>query len=117
MSPADFRDDTKSLLLSSIDAQFVEIGERLIADVAAAKSSEVPEGFVLYHLKNLQGEPLKDTQTDAHEITLEKIVQTDGYRTLEDKAAELNVVVRVDRHFYSSHPHQVRIFRVLADGW
>ena len=117
MTSAPQVDENRGLLLETIDRQFEEIGTRLMADVAAARSGLVQEGFVLYHLRNLQGEPLKDTQTESHGITMDTIMDSEGFRHLTDKAADLNVSVRVDQHFYSSHPQQVRIYRVLADGW
>jgi len=110
-------DDTRPLLLAQIDRQLKDITERLVADVAAAKAGAVPEGFVLYHLRNLQGEPLKDTQTDAVGISLDDILESEGFAFLRAEAKDLNVAVRLDRHFYSSHPNAVRIFRVLVDGW
>lgn len=110
----------KSRLIEHISKQFAEIQLRVDSDVARhahASPCEAALGFVLYFLKDISGEPLKDVQLAPAGITTEDMEATAGYKALMAHCERLFLKVRLDAHFYSDKPQLTRIYQVIVDGW
>lgn len=104
-------------LIDHLSGQFMDAADRIAQDVMAAKEADIPVGFVLYALRNGQGEPLKQGQAEQEGVTLTAMVQTPGFSDLLDKADKLDVKVRIDLHLQTVKPQPIRIYRLMVDGW
>lgn len=112
--------DPRARILTSISEQFERLTARVGDDVeqyTQASANHVPEGFVIYYLTDETGEPLKNTHTADHGITMADIEETRGYRALLNYCDKRSYHLRIDEHFYSDEPRPTTIYRIVVDGW
>lgn len=111
---------SREAVLLHISRQFEEIAQRVAQDVTHhAASSPIPAavGFVLYFLRNSEGEPLKDTALVRFGITMKEMEETAGFAKLVETCKLRRLTARLEEHFYSQQPVFTRIYKVVIDGW
>lgn len=112
--------DPRALILNSISDQLERLTARVGDDVeqhTQVGKGRVPEGFVIYYLTDETGEPLKNTHTADHGVTMTNIEETRGYQTLLAYCDKRSYHLRIDEHFYADEPRATTIYRVVVDGW
>ncbi|EKE76475.1 MULTISPECIES: hypothetical protein [Oceanibaculum] len=112
--------NSREAVLLHISRQFEDIAKRVSQDVTHhAASSPVPAavGFVLYFLRNSEGEPLKDTTLVRVGITMKEMEETEGFANLVETCKLRHLTARLEEHFYSQQPVFTRIYKVVVDGW
>ncbi|MDM7947501.1 hypothetical protein [Oceanibaculum nanhaiense] len=111
---------SREAVLLHISRQFEDIAKRVSQDVTHhAASSPVPAavGFVLYFLRNTEGEPLKDTALVRFGITMKDMEAVAGFEKLVETCKVRHLTARLEEHFYSQQPVFTRIYKVVIDGW
>lgn len=110
----------REVVLLHISRQLEDIAKRVAQDVTHhAASSSVPAavGFVLYFLRNAEGEPLKDTTLVRFGITIQEMEATAGFEKLAEACKARHLTARLEEHFYSQQPVFTRTYKVVIDGW
>ncbi|KZD10291.1 hypothetical protein [Oceanibaculum pacificum] len=114
------KEHSRKALLTLVSRQFDDIAQRVERDIHQhANASPVPAavGFMLYFLRNADGEPLKDTVLTKHGINRIHMEETEGFRKLRDTCQRKQLGSRLEEHFYTHQPNLTRIYKVVVDGW
>lgn len=111
---------SREAVLLHISRQFEAIAKRVAQDVthhAAGNPVPAAVGFVLYFLRNAEGEPLKDTTLLRFGIAMKEMEATAGFGKLLEACKVRHLTARLEEHFYSQQPVFTRIYKVVIDGW
>lgn len=114
------KENARNALLTLVSRQFDDIAERISRDIHQhANGSPVPAavGFMMYFLRNADGEPLKDTIVNRYGVTRAHMEETTGFRKLRDVCQKKQLGTRLEEHFYAHQPNLTRIYKVVVDGW
>lgn len=107
-------------ILYFVSQQFFKLLSQISKDISRNRDDDISReviGFVGYHLTDQAGEPLKDLKITEAGLSINDLKNTDGFIRLKNYCDGLRYNLRLDAHFYADEPENVRILRVVVDGW